>query len=288
MFAIIGLLLVLFCVFGGYIIAGGKIGIILKALPFEFLIIGGSAAGSFLVGNSGSVISHAIKDFGRVFSGPKYKREDYIDLLCLIFTILKLARSKGTLAVEPHIEKPDESNIFMAYPKVLANKYAILLICDHLRMLSMGGEDAHQLEEIFNKELEKHHHEVMRGSGALSTTADACPALGIVAAVMGVIKTMSSIDQPPIVLGGLIGSALVGTFLGVLLSYGILGPMANRLKQVYEDEFKFFEIIRDTFVAHLQGNAPQISTEIGRKSVPSELQPTFYELEEAIASKPAA
>lgn len=288
MFAIGGLVFVFLCVFGGYVLAGGKIGVILKALPFEFMIIGGSAAGTFLIGNSGTIISHALKDFGKVFGGPKYKRDDFIDLLCLIFTILKLARSKGTLAVEPHIEKPDESKIFMAYPKILANKYAIMLICDHMRMLSMGVEDAHQLEEIFNKELEKHHHETLRCASALSTVADACPALGIVAAVMGVIKTMSSVDQPPAVLGGLIAAALVGTFLGVLLSYGILGPMAGRLKQCYEDEFKYYEIIRDTFVAHLQGNAPQISTEIGRKSVPSELQPTFYELEEAIASKPAA
>ena len=288
MIGIIGIVLVIACVFGGYVLAGGKLQIILKALPFEFMIIGGSAAGTFLTANGTATLGKAGKSLAKVFTGPKFKQQDFVDVLCLMFTLLKLTKTKGVIAVEPHIEKPDESKIFAQYPKIAADHFALDLICDSMRMITMGMDDAHQFEEIVNKEIEKHHGDVMRAQSALQTVADACPALGIVAAVMGVIKTMGSINEPPEILGKMIGGALVGTFLGVLLSYGFVGPFASRLKQIFEDEGKFYDIIRDTMVAHLHGHPPQIAIEIGRKSVPAELQPSFQKLEEATAALPQA
>jgi len=286
MFGIIGIVVVLVCVFGGYVLAGGKLGIIIKALPFELMIIGGSAAGTFLTANGTATLGKAAKSFSKVFSGSRFKQQDYVDVLCLMFSLLKLTKTKGVIAVEPHIEKPDDSKLFQTYPKIAHDHFARDLICDSMRMVTMGMDDPHQFEEIVNKEIEKHHHDVMRAQSALQTVADACPALGIVAAVMGVIKTMGSINEPPEILGRMIGGALVGTFLGVLLSYGFIGPFASRLKQVFEDEGKFYDIIRDTMVAHLHGHPPQISVEIGRKNVPAELQPSFAQLEEATSALP--
>jgi chemotaxis protein MotA len=288
MFAIIGIVLIFVMVFGGYILAGGKLGIILKALPFEMMMIGGAAAGTFLISNGSATIGKSLKSLGKVFGGPSFKKQDYIDVLCLMFSLLRLAKTKGVIAIEQHIEKPTESKIFQAYPKILNDHFAIDLICDSMRMITMGMDDPHQFEEIINKELEKHHGELGRAQSAIQTVADACPALGIVAAVLGVIKTMASINEPPEILGRMIGGALVGTFLGIFLAYGFLGPFASRMKQIFDDDHKFYEIIRDTMVAHLHGQAPQIAIEIGRKSVPSEIQPSFAQLEEATQAIPAA
>ena len=288
MFGIIGIVVVFVSIFGGYMLAGGKFGLILKALPFEFMMIGGSAAGTFLIGNGGSTIGKTVKSIGKIFGGPGFKKQDYIDVLCLMFALLKLAKTKGVIAIEPHIEKPDESKIFQAYPKIAKDHFAVDLICDSMRMITMGMDDPHQFEEIINKELEKHHSDLGRVQGAMQAIADSCPALGIVAAVLGVVKTMASINEPPEILGKMIGGALVGTFLGIFLAYGFFGPFASRLKQVFDDDHKFYEIIRDTMVAHLHGQPPQISIEIGRKSVPSEIQPSFAQLEEATQTIPAA
>ncbi len=288
MFGIIGIVVVFASIFGGYLLAGGKLGLILKALPFEMMMIGGSAVGTFLIGNGGSTIGKTVKCMGKVFGGPGFKKQDYIDVLCLMFALLKLAKTKGVIAIEPHIEKPDESKLFQAYPKIAKDHFAVDLICDSMRMITMGMDDPHQFEEIINKELEKHHGDLGRVQGAMQAIADSCPALGIVAAVLGVVKTMASINEPPEILGKMIGGALVGTFLGIFLAYGFFGPFASRLKQVFDDDHKFYEIIRDTMVAHLHGQPPQISIEIGRKSVPSEIQPSFAQLEEATQAIPAA
>lgn len=288
MFAIIGIVTVFGMVFGGYMLAGGKFGLILKALPFEFMMIGGAAAGTFLIGNGGSTIGKASKSIGKVFGGPSFKKQDYVDVLCLMFSLLKLAKTKGVIAIEPHIEKPGESKIFQAYPKIAKDHFAIDLICDSLRMITMGMDDPHQFEEIVNKELEKHHGELARAQSAIQTVADACPALGIVAAVLGVVKTMASINEPPEILGKMIGGALVGTFLGIFLSYGFFAPFAQRLKQVFDDDHKLYEIIRDTMTAHLHGQPPQIAIEIGRKSIPGELHVSFAQLEEATQAIPQA
>ena len=282
MFGIIGIVVVLVCVFGGYILAGGKMTIIIKALPFELMIIGGSAAGTFITANGTATLGKAAKSFAKVFSGPKFKQQDYVDVLCLMFALLKLTKTKGVIAVEPHIEKPADSKLFQAYPKIAADHFALDLICDSMRMLTMGMDDPHQFEEIVNKEIEKHHHDVMRAQSALQTVADACPALGIVAAVMGVIKTMASINEPPEILGKMIGGALVGTFLGVFLAYGIVGPFASRVKSVIEEDQHFYNLIREVMVAALHNHAPNVCVEVGRQNTPHHVRPSYGELEEAL------
>jgi chemotaxis protein MotA len=195
-------------------------------------------------------------------------------------------KTKGMIALEAHIEKPSESSIFKRYPKISKDHFALDFICDTLRMMTMSLEDPHQVETAMEKLLEKHHHEALVPAGALTTMADGLPALGIVAAVLGVIKTMGSITEPPEILGGMIGGALVGTFLGVFLAYGLVGPIAVRLKGIVDEEAQFYHVIRDILVAHLHGNSAQVSVEIGRGSVPSLAQPSFAQLEEALNTIP--
>ncbi|MFN3511821.1 MAG: flagellar motor stator protein MotA [Phenylobacterium sp.] len=286
MFQIIGIVLLFALVFGSYILAGGKMGVILHALPHEMMAIGGAGIAAFLIGNSIPVIKGTLSGLGKVFSGAKWKASDYRDLLSLLFLLTKTMKSKGVIALESHIENPKESTIFSRFPKVMKDHFAVDFICDTLRMMTMNLEDPHQVEDAMEKQLEKHHHEAMAPAGALQNMADALPALGIVAAVLGVIKTMGSITEPPEVLGGMIGGALVGTFLGVFLAYGLVGPMANRLKELIEEEHSYYKIIQSVLVAHLHGNAAQISVEIGRGNVPSGAQPSFLELEEALSSIP--
>ena len=219
MIGIIGIVVIFAMVFGGYLMAGGKMGIILKSLPFELMMIGGAAVGAFLISNDMSGIKHTLKDVGKVFKGPKWKPDDYRDLLCLLFSLIRIARA-NPVEVEQHIEDPENSSVFNKYPKIVADKEVVNLICDTMRSASMNYDDPHQVEEVLEKRMEANLHHAMHGSHALQTMADGLPALGIVAAVLGVIKTMASIDQPPEILGRLIGGALVGTFLGVFLSYG--------------------------------------------------------------------
>ncbi|MCB2082366.1 MAG: flagellar motor stator protein MotA [Rickettsiales bacterium] len=284
MAVIVGILLVLVMSFGGFILAGGKFGIILHALPFEMMIIGGSAVGAFVSGNTGVVLKKTLKDFSKIFKGAKWKRNDYQDVLALWFEIAKFIRTKGLLGLESHLENPKESEIFKKYPKILGDHFAVDFICDTLRLMTMNRDDPNQVEDSMEKLLEKHHHEATTPADSMQSMADALPALGIVAAVLGVIKTMASITEPPEILGAMIGGALVGTFLGVFLAYGIVGPMASRLKQTYEEEAQFYYIIRDAIVAHLHGHAPQVSVEIGRGNVPSHLQPSFQDLEAALST----
>ena len=282
MMGIIGLVVVFVMVFGGYMMVGGEIGVILEALPHEVMTIGGGAAGAMLIGNTPTTLKGLVGGVKQVFSGSKWKEQDFKDMLCLLFTITKMIKSKGILVIESHIEKPEESTIFQKYPRIMHDHFAIAFICDTLRMLSMNLDDPHQVFDTMESQLEKHHHEHMMPQVALQTMADGLPAIGIVAAVLGVIHTMGSVTEPPEVLGGMIGSALVGTFLGVFLAYMIVGPFGVRLKQVFDEEHQFYLIIRDVLVAHLNGNAPQVSVEIGRGNVPSLVQPTFFELEESL------
>jgi chemotaxis protein MotA len=287
MFQIVGLVLLFGMVFGSYILAGGKMGIILHSLPYELMAILGSAVAAFLIANSMGVIKAVLGGFGKAFGGPKWKASDYRDLLSLLFLLTKTMKSKGVIALESHIENPGESTIFSRYPKITKDHFAVDFICDTLRMMTMNLEDPHQVEDAMEKQLEKHHHEALGPAHALQNMADGLPALGIVAAVLGVIKTMGSITEPPEVLGGMIGGALVGTFLGVFLAYGMVGPIASRLNAVVEEEASFYKIIQAVLVAHLHGNAAQISVEIGRGNVPSASQPSFLELEEALSAIPA-
>ena len=287
MFQIIGIVLLFAMVFGSYMLAGGNFGVILHALPHEMMAIGGAAIAAFLISNNGSVIKATLGGLGKSFAGPKWKASDYRDLLSLLFLLTKTMKSKGVIALESHIENPKESAIFTRFPKIMKDHFAIDFICDTLRMMTMNLEDPHQVEDAMEKQLEKHHHEALAPAHALQNMADALPALGIVAAVLGVIKTMGSITEPPEVLGGMIGGALVGTFLGVFLAYGLVGPIAARLKSIVEEEGAFYKIIQSVLVAHLHGNAAQISVELGRTDIPSPAQPTFAQLEEALAAEPA-
>lgn len=281
MIGIIGIVIIFVMVFGGYMAAGGKLGIILKSLPFEMIMIGGAAVGAFVISNDGSSIKHTLKDIGKVFKGPKWKHEDYKDLLCLLFELVRIAKA-NPVALEEHIEAPENSAIFEKYAKISADKEAVSLICDTLRNATMNYDDPHQVEEVLDKRMEANEHHAMHSTHALQSVADGLPALGIVAAVLGVIKTMGSIDQPPEILGKMIGGALVGTFLGVFLAYGLVGPFAAKLKTVLEEDNHFYRLIREVLVANLHNHAPNICIEVGRQNTPGHCRPGFSEVEEAL------
>jgi len=259
--------------------SGGNIAVVLGALPFEMLTIGGAGVAALLTANSLPVLKSLGGGMGKVFKGAKWKPTDYRDLLSLLFLLTKTMKSKGVIALESHIETPKESSIFSRYPKVMKDHFAVDFICDTLRMMTMNLEDPHQVEDAMENQLEKHHHELLGAPGALTNMADALPALGIVAAVLGVIKTMGAITEPPEVLGEMIGSALVGTFLGILLAYGFVEPIGGLLEQKVEDGSKELQCIKTTLLASMQGYAPQVAVEFGRKVLYSGDRPTFAELE---------
>ncbi len=277
-----GLGFLLACVFGSYIMSGGSLAPLIEAMPFELLTIGGAAAGTFVMSNSMHDVKHTLGAFKKVLKGASFGKADYIEMLSLLYYFTRLASSKGAMALEPHIERPSESAAFQRYPKILANHHATNLICDYLRMVGMNADDPHQIEDVMARELKKTLHEELHPSHAIQSMADALPALGIVAAVLGVIKTMSHINEPPAVLGAMIGGALVGTFLGVLMAYGMAGPVAARMKGVVEEEAKYLEVIRAVLVTHLHGNAPAVSVETGRKMAPNMHMPSFQEVETAV------
>ena len=278
---LIGIVLVFSMVFGGYLLAGGKMAIILKTLPFELMMIGGAAVGAFILANDISVLKSLWRSLRRVFQGPKWRPDDYRDLLCLLFELIRLGRA-NPVALEAHVEGPSDSAIFAKYPRIRSDEEVVALICDTLRSAAMNYDDPHQVEELLEKRIEAHHAHGMHISHALQTVADGLPALGIVAAVLGVIKTMASIDQPPEVLGKLIGGALVGTFLGVFLAYGMVGPVAAKLKAVLDEDAHFYRLIREVLVANLYQHPPQICIEVGRQNTPGHNRPSFSALEQAL------
>ena len=287
MLGLIGIVVIFVMVFGGYIAAGGKMGIIMKSLPFELVIIGGAAVGAFLLSNDMPSVKRTIRDIGKVFKGPIWKPTDFRDLLCLLYELIRLAK-QNPVQLEGHIEAPESSDIFGRYPRIQADHEAMALICDTLRSASMNYDDPHQVEEVLEKRIEANFHHAMHSSHALQTMADGLPALGIVAAVLGVIKTMGSIDQPPEVLGKMIGGALVGTFLGVFLAYGLVGPFAARVKTVIEEDAHFYQLIREVLVANMHNHTASICIEVGRQNTPHTMRPGFSELEQALKGAKAA
>jgi chemotaxis protein MotA len=287
MFQIIGIVLLFALVFGSYLISGGNMGVIMHALPHEMMAIAGAGLAAYLISNSITTIKATGAGMGKVFGGPKWKSSDYRDLLSLLFLLTKTMKSKGVIALESHIERPGESGIFSRFPKIMKDHFAVDFICDTLRMMTMNLEDPHQVEDAMEKQLEKHHHEGLAPAHALQSLADALPALGIVAAVLGVIKTMGSINEPPAVLGGMIGGALVGTFPGVYIAYGFVGPIAAKMNQTYEEDAQFYAIIRDCLVAYLQGHSAPIAVELARGNVPTVLQPSFQAMDEVLNTLPA-
>lgn len=284
MLIIVGSLIVVGSVIGGYAAPGGHLAVLFQ--PYEFIIILGAALGGFIIANPKSVLKGTGKGLGKMMKGSKYDKKSYVELLSLLYQIFKLSKTKGMLALETHVEKPEESGLFAQFPSVMKDHHVLTFLCDYLRMLTLGTENPHELESLIDQELETHHHEMNQVSSALRTLADSMPGLGIVAAVLGVIHTMGSITEPPEVLGHLIGAALVGTFLGILMSYGFVGPMANALQAVDEAEAKYFQCIKIGLLAHLQGYPPAVSVEFARKALLDADRPSFYEIEEAVGALP--
>ena len=284
MLVIVGAIGVLASVVGGYIASGGEILVLIQ--PFEVVIIVGAAIGGFVIGNPKSVLKGTGMAFGRMLKGPRFNKNSYLELLSLLYQVFKVAKTKGMLALESHVEKPEESSLFQQFPNFAKDKTAMTFLCDYLRMMTLGTDNPHEVEALMDEELETHHAETQQVSGAIAHMADGMPALGIVAAVLGVIHTMGSITEPPAVLGHLIGGALVGTFMGVLLSYGFVGPMASALKAVDEAEMKYLQCIKVGLLAHLQGYPPAVSVEFARKALLHDTRPSFYEIEDAVQALP--
>lgn len=278
MFGFVGIFVTVAMVFGGYLLAGGKMGVITHALPFEMMMIMGAAIGSYLLSNDSHVLKATPGGLKRAFKGAHWNAQDHQDVLCLLFQLLKIAR-ENPVALEQHIEQPQESAIFAAYPRLLADHNIVSLIADTLRSASLNYDDPYQVEEMLSRRIATLREEEMHLPHALQSMADALPALGIVAAVLGVIKTMSAIDQPPEVLGKMIGGALVGTFLGVFLAYGFVAPLANRLGTVIKHDLGFYDVIKSVLVAGLHQHATNLCVEVGRQSTPEHVRPSFDTLE---------
>ena len=280
MFPAIGIVVLILLVFGGFALTGGNLGPVMHALPHEMLIIGGAAIGSLIIGNSGADLKALGGGLAKVFKGPQYKKQDYLDCILLVSTLMKMMRTEGPVAVEPHIEDPKNSALFQQYPKLLKDDTLIHLICDTLRLVvvSSGTLDPHAVEDVMDAALKNHHHHTIKPADGLQNLADALPALGIVAAVLGVVKTMGSIDKPPEILGGMIGSALVGTFLGVLLAYGLVGPFATRARTVIEGDGAIYHTVKQLIIASLHGHPQPLVIEAARSGVEHSNQPSFAEV----------
>ncbi|MCE2908653.1 MAG: flagellar motor stator protein MotA [Betaproteobacteria bacterium] len=285
MFVIIGWVVVLGCVFGVFIAHGGNMGPIIKALPWEMAMIGGATLGAFLVNNQMTVIKATVSGALSCFKGGKYTKTRYLELLALLYDILQKARKEGLMSIENDVEEPHNSPLFKKYPAVGSDHHVVEFITDYLRMMVSGNLNAHEIESLMDSEIETHHQEAHAPVAAIQRVAGALPAFGIVAAVLGVIKTMGSVGQPPAVLGAMIGSALVGTFLGILLAYAFAEPLAGLLEQKVEESGKELQCIKTTLLASMQGYAPQVAIEFGRKVLLSTVRPTFSELENHVKGK---
>ncbi|MEE8532551.1 MAG: flagellar motor stator protein MotA [Alphaproteobacteria bacterium] len=280
MLLIIGLTVVFGSIIGGYI-PHGKIEVLWQ--PLEFVIIGGASIGGFIIANPKEIIGGVLRNLGKACKGAPYNKHSYLELLTLLYTLFRFASLKGPLELERHIENPTESSIFTNFPKFTDNEHARTFLCDYLRMITMGTNNPHEVEALIDEEVETHYAEQKRIADAVATMADGLPAFGIVAAVLGVITTMGSILEPPEVLGGMIGAALVGTFLGVLLAYGVVGPIGHMLNNYAEADTKYYACMKAALIAHMQGYAPVLSIEFARKMLFSNERPTFDEVEDAVS-----
>ncbi len=287
MYAGIGIVVLIVMVFGGFAITGGALGPVMEAIPHELLIILGAAIGATITGNSLHGIKAIGGGFGRVFKGPKHTKQDHIDAIALTTRLMKLLRSEGPVAMESHVTDPAASPIFSEYPRLLANKPLTGLICDTLTLIvvSSGTLEVHAVEDVMDNAMKSHFHELHEPQHALQTLADALPALGIVAAVLGIVKTMGSIDKPPSILGAMIGSALVGTFMGVLLAYGVVAPMAGRLQQVNDADEQIFQAVKQVIIASLHGWPQPLVVESARSGLGHDFRPGLSELLDALRGK---
>lgn len=280
MLVIVGYVVVLASVFGGFALGGGHLASLLQ--PVELLMIGGAAAGAFVVGNNAKSIKATLKALPSLFKGSKYNKALYMELMALLYELLSKVRKEGLMSIEGDVEKPEESPIFSKYPSILADHHVVEFMTDYLRLMVSGNMDAFQIENLMDNEIETHHHEGEVPAHCIAKLGDGMPAFGIVAAVMGVVHTMSSVGLPPAELGILIANALVGTFLGILLAYGFVGPLASLLEQKLHESSKMYQCIKVTLLASLNGYAPALAVEFGRKVLFSTERPTFSELEEHI------
>ena len=281
----IGIAVVFVTVIGGFaVLAGGDATKLI--VPAEYVIVAGALMGAFIIANPMSVIIRVPTGFFEMLRGAKHNKDSYMELLSLLYQTFRLAKAKGMLALEGHVEHPNDSNLFSQFPGFREDQHALMFLCDYLRLLTLGTDNPHEIEALMDEEIESHHNERIQLSNAVQVAADAAPAIGIVAAVLGVIKTMSSIGEPPEVLGGLIASALVGTFLGVFIGYAVLGPMAAALRLVYDSETRYYLCMKSGILAYMQGNAPAVCVEFARKSLMPSVRPNFYEVEEATQSLP--
>ncbi|MBV8211450.1 MAG: flagellar motor stator protein MotA [Burkholderiaceae bacterium] len=283
MFIIVGYVLVLGAVFGGYAMEGGAFHVLLQ--PIELLIIAGAATGAFVTGNSTKVLGATLRALPKLLQGSKYTKARYLALMALLFDILTKVRKEGMMAIESDVDEPAKSPLFQKHPSVGADHHLVEFITDYLRMMVSGNMNPLEIENLMDQEIDTHHHEAMAPSHALQKAGDGLPAFGIVAAVMGVVKTMASVGQPPPVLGEMIAAALVGTFLGILISYGFVGPLAQLLEQKVDEATKELNCVKATLLASLQGYAPAVAVEFGRKILYSTERPTFVELEKHVKQK---
>jgi chemotaxis protein MotA len=283
MFVIVGYLVVAGAVFGGFALAGGHMAALFQ--PLELLMIGGAALGSFFVGNSGKTIKATVKAFPLLLKGDKYSKDSYMELMALLYELLGKVRKEGLMSIENDIEHPHESPVFAKYPKVSGDHHLVEFMTDYLRIMVSGNLNAMEIETLMDVEIDTHHHEAVVPAHVIGELGQALPAFGIVAAVMGVVHTMESIGVPPAELGILIAHALVGTFLGILLSYGFVGPLSSLLTQKADESTKMFQTIKVTLLANLNGYAPAMAVEFGRKALNSAERPSFTELEEHVKQK---
>jgi len=280
---IIGVVVVLASVGGGFILSHGHLAALWQ--PFELLIIGGAAFGAFVISNPGKVIKGSFGSIGQLLKGSKHTKKSYMELLALMYDLFTKARKEGMMALEADIDEPENSPVFQKYPAILKNHHALEFIADYLRLMVSGNMNPFELENLMDVELETHHHEAAKVPAAITAVSDALPGFGIVAAVLGIVITMASIGGPVEELGHHVAAALVGTFLGILLAYGFVGPMATSLSNMNEDDSKVFECIKVCLMATLNGYAPQIAVEFGRKSLESHNRPGFQELEDFVKGK---
>ena len=283
MLVIVGYVVVLGCVFGGFVLAGGHLGALWQ--PLELMMIGGGALGAFFVGNNMKAIKATFKSVPAIFKGSKYSKETYMELMALMYELLGKVRKEGMMSIEGDVENPHESAIFSKYPKVAGDHHVVEFMTDYLRIMVSGNLNAMEIENLMDVEIETHHHEALVPSHVIAKLGDGMPAFGIVAAVMGVVHTMESVGIPPAELGMLIAHALVGTFLGILLAYGFVGPLASLLEQKAEEDGKMFQAIKVVLLANLNGYAPAMAVEFGRKVLNSTERPGFAELEEHVKQK---
>lgn len=282
MFVIIGTVVLVGAILGGYIMHGGKIGALIQIS--EFIIIGGAGLGAMLIGNPPSVMVQVIKSVLGLLKGNPYNQGVFLELLKALFALFTLARKEGLLALEQHVEKPHESSLFTEYPSLLNNHHATHFLCDTMKVVLTGAVGAFELGEMTEIDLEKHHEEAMKPADVLAKVGDAMPGFGIVAAVLGVVITMGAIDGPPEEIGHKVAAALVGTFLGVLLAYGVFQPLANAVEGQVKSEEQYMQCIRQALISFARGDAPLTCAEFARRTIEPSVRPSFQELEEAVRS----